>query len=160
MRILKGILHHWNKTNSAYDTIHPETESAQITDWHSGIMSSLASKTLGTVVDAVTTDSVLGKLIKMLLNASGVKYNIADNGYVCLGSFFGGLIIQWVIASSTGTNYNSPLPISLTHGGTVVGMDGSVPDILYAAMLSDTHTIQITTNIEGYWAFRAIIVGF
>lgn len=67
---------------------------------------------------------------------------------------------QWVIASSKGTNYNIPLPISLTHGGTVVGMDGSVPSISYAAMLSDTHTIKITTNIEGYWAFRAIIVGF
>ena len=67
---------------------------------------------------------------------------------------------QWVIASSTGTNYNSPLPISLTHGGTVVGMDGSVPSISYAAVLSDTHTIKITTNIEGSWAFRAIIVGF
>ena len=101
MSILKGILHHWNKTNSAYDTIHPETESAQITDWHSGIMSSLASKTLGTVVDAITTDSVLGKLIKMLLNASGVRYLIDTNGYICFGSFFGGLIIQWGIATGS-----------------------------------------------------------
>ncbi|WP_288802788.1 hypothetical protein [uncultured Dialister sp.] len=104
MSILKGILHYWNKTNSAYDTIHPETEVAQITDWHSGIIASLASKTLGTVVDAITTDSVLGKLMKMLLNASGVKYNIADNGYVCLGSFFGGLIIQWGRISFSGSN--------------------------------------------------------
>lgn len=99
MSILKGILHHWNKTNKNYDTIHPETESSQVTDWHSGIMASLASKTLGTVVDAITTDSVLGKLIKMLLNASGVKYLIDTNGYICFGSFFGGLIIQWGIAS-------------------------------------------------------------
>lgn len=95
MSILKGILHHWNKTNKNYDTIHPETESAQITDWHSGIMASLASKTLGTVVDAITTDSVLGKLIKMLLNASGVKYLIDTNGYICFGEYFGDLIIQW-----------------------------------------------------------------
>nr|DAR50069.1 MAG TPA: Putative tail fiber protein fold, Tail fiber, receptor [Caudoviricetes sp.] len=95
MSILKSIMHHWNKTTKSYDTLHPETESAQITDWHSGIMASLASKTLGTVVDAITTDSVLGKLIKMLLDASGVKYLIDTNGYVCLGSFFGGLIIQW-----------------------------------------------------------------
>lgn len=95
MSILKSIMHHWNKTTNSYDTLHPETESAQITDWHSGIMASLASKTLGTVVDAITTDSVLGKLIKMLLNASGVKYLIDTNGYVCFGEFFGGLIIQW-----------------------------------------------------------------
>lgn len=106
MSILKGILHHWNKTNSAYDTIHPETESAQVTDWHSGIMESLASKTLGTVVDAVTTDSVLGKLIKMLLNASGVKYLIDTNGYICFGSFFGGLIIQWGTAKESTGQYD------------------------------------------------------
>ena len=85
MSILKSIMHHWNKTTNSYDTLHPETESAQITDWHSGIMASLASKTLGTVVDAITTDSVLGKLIKMLLDASGVKYLINTNGYVCFG---------------------------------------------------------------------------
>ena len=29
----------------------------------------------------------MGKLMKMLLNASGVKYSIDTNGYVCLGSF-------------------------------------------------------------------------
>lgn len=113
MSILKGILHHWNKTNSAYDTIHPETESAQITDWHSGIMASLASKTLGTVVDAITTDSVLGKLIKMLLNASGVKYLIDTNGYICFGEYFGGLIIQWgnsVAEQQTNITWNIVFP--------------------------------------------------
>lgn len=95
MSILKAIMHHYNATNKNYDTLHPETEASQITDWHSGIMASLASKTLGTVVDAVTTDSVLGKLIKLLLTASGVKYLIDTNGYICFGSLFGGLIIQW-----------------------------------------------------------------
>nr|DAT63792.1 MAG TPA: putative tail fiber protein [Caudoviricetes sp.] len=116
MSILKSILHHYNKTTKSYDTLHPETESAQITDWHSGIMASLASKTLGTVVDAITTDSVLGKLLKMVLTASGVKYNIAQNGYVCLGSFFGGLIIQWGYLGSTSNNSNSfTYPISFTN---------------------------------------------
>jgi hypothetical protein len=95
MSILKSILHRWNSTSKAYDTLHPETESSQITDWHTGIMNSLASTTLGTVVSALTTDSVAGKLLKLLLDASGVKYSLGTNGYVCLGSFFGGLIIQW-----------------------------------------------------------------
>ena len=108
---LKSILHRYNKTTKSYDTLHPETESAQIADWHSGIVASLASKTLGTVVDAITTDSVLGKLIKMLLTASGVKYLIADNGYICFGEFFGGLIIQW------GNN------ISVTVGGYGASME-------------------------------------
>ena len=96
MSVLKSILHHWNSTSKAYDTLHPETEAAQVTDWHESIIGSLASKVLPTVVSELTTDSVMGKLMKMLLNASGVKYSIDTNGYVCLGSFFGGLIIQWV----------------------------------------------------------------
>lgn len=114
MSILKSIMHHWNKTTNSYDTLHPETESAQITDWHSGIMASLASKTLGTVVDAITTDSVLGKLIKMLLDASGVKYLIDTIGYICFGSFFGGLIIQWGSFEQVVSGSVISLPISAT----------------------------------------------
>lgn len=106
MSILKGILHHWNKTNSAYDTIHPETESAQITDWHKAVVNSLASTTLPAVVSALTTDSVMGKMMKLLLTASGVKYSIATNGYVCLGDFFGGLIIQWGTAKESTGQYD------------------------------------------------------
>ena len=100
MSILKSILHRWNSTSKAYDTLHPETESSQITDWHTGIMNSLASKTLGTVVSSLTTDSVFGKLMSLLLSASGVKYSLGTNGYVKFGSFFGGLIIQWGSSST------------------------------------------------------------
>ena len=115
---LKSILHRWNKTTKSYETIHPETESAQITDWHSGIMASLTSKTLGTVVDAITTDSVLGKLIKMLLNASGVKYLIDTNGYICFGEFFGGLIIQWIITKEAMVNW--PIAFTKCYGAIPV----------------------------------------
>ena len=31
----------------------------------------------------------------MVLTASGVRYLAAQNGYICFGSFFGNLIIQW-----------------------------------------------------------------
>lgn len=95
MGILKGILHHWNKTTKSYDTIHPETEVAQITDWNNGIVNTLASTALGTLVSTLTSDSLLATMIKKVLTATGVKYNIAQNGYLCFGSLFGGLIIQW-----------------------------------------------------------------
>lgn len=139
MSILKAILHRWNKTTKSYETIHPETESAQITDWHSGIMSSLASKTLGTVVDAITTDSVLGKLIKMLLNASGVKYLIADNGYICFGEYFGGLIIQWGYGFATNSGYLVSFPISFL----------TMPASLAIAIL-DTNTNQTNNYRVSY----------
>lgn len=119
MSVLKSILHHWNSSSKAYDTLHPETEAAQVTDWHESIIGSLASKVLPTVVSELTTDSVMGKLMMMLLNASGVKYSIDTNGYVCLGSFFGGLIIQWGIqtnATLSGTPISLPITAKILRG--------------------------------------------
>lgn len=95
MSILKGILHHWNKTTKSYDTIHPETEVAQITNWNQGIVNTLASTALGGLINTLTSDSLLATMIQKVLTATGVKYNMAQNGYICLGSLFGGLIIQW-----------------------------------------------------------------
>ena len=94
MSIKKCIMNYFDKATNAMIPFHPQTESGAITDWHESIIGSLASKVLPTVVSELTTDSVLGKLMKMLLTASGVKYSIDTNGFVCLGSFFGGLIIQ------------------------------------------------------------------
>lgn len=115
MSILKGILHHWNKTNSAYDTIHPETEVAQVTDWNNGIVNTMASTALGTLVNTLTSDSLLATMIQKVLTATGVKYSMGQNGYVCLGSFFGGLIIQWVNGVAHGNQWNKyALPITVS----------------------------------------------
>lgn len=114
MSVLKSILHHWNSTSKAYDTLHPETEVGQITDFGKGLLNQLAATTAQSVISALQTGSWFGQLLKLVLNASGVKYSIDTNGYVCLGSFFGGLIIQWGIQVVVNANTPINLPISAT----------------------------------------------
>ena len=117
MSILKGIMHHWNKTKNDYDIIHPETDYKKITDWNEGIVATLASTALGTLVSTLTSDSLLATMIQKVLTATGVKYNIAQNGYVCFGSLFGNIIIQWGFNTLTEINpqqegtFNITLPI-------------------------------------------------
>lgn len=146
MSILKSILHRWNSTSKAYDTLHPETESSQITDWHTGIMNSLASTTLGTVVSALTTDSVFGKLLSFVLSASGVKYSLGTNGYVKFGSFFGGLIIQWVQTSIKSTSKDVTFPVSGTILYAGASNNGSALTPSYAAMPVSAGVVRFTPS--------------
>lgn len=115
MSVLKSILHHWNSTSKAYDTLHPETEVGQITDFGKGLLNQLAATTAQSVISALQTGSWFGQLLKLVLDASGVMYSIDTNGFVCLGSFFGGLIIQWITAVHIPDVQNDiPLPLTMS----------------------------------------------
>lgn len=147
MSILKSILHHYNKTTKSYDTLHPETESAQITDWNQGIVNTLANTALGGLVNTLTSDSLLAKMMQRVLTATGVKYNIAQNGYLCFGSLFGGLIIQWVYALASdrnvGHDFNLPLSCSvyaysICHQGSSPGAVGIENGKAYDSGWTDT----------------------
>ena len=134
MAIIKnGRINIWNAVKKQFETVHPETETARITDFADGIVQKLALTSAMTAVTALQTDSWFGKLLKMVLTASGVKYNIAQNGYVCFGSLFGGLIIQWVnaLASDANVGHDFTLPLSCSvyaysvcHKGTAPGAVG------------------------------------
>ena len=147
MSILKSILHHYNKTTKSYDTLHPETESAQITDWNQGIVNTLASTALGGLVSTLTSDSLLAKMIQKVLEATGVKYSLGQNGYVCFGSLVGNLIIQWVSALASdkniGHDFNLPLSCSvyaysICHNGSSPGATGIQDGKAYDAGWNDT----------------------
>ncbi len=73
------------------------------------IIKKMALTTAITAISALTTDSWFGQLLKMVLTASGVRYLAAQNGYICFGSFFGNIIIQWGMQKN-----NVTLPISAT----------------------------------------------
>lgn len=129
MSILKGILHHWNKTSSAYDTIHPETEVAQVTNWNQGIVNTLSSTGLSSLVNVLSSDSLLALLIKKVFDATGVKYSLGQNGYVCFGSLVGGLIIQWGYLTEISTAQYVTYPIAGSSGsvGVVSPTDPGLP---------------------------------
>ena len=109
-----GRLNIWNAVKKQFEVVHPETETARITDFADGIVQKLALTSTMTAVTALQTDSWFGKLLKMVLTASGVRYNIANNGYICFGSFFGGLIIQWgnnitITGAGYGVSFEYPI---------------------------------------------------
>ena len=147
---LKAILHRWNKTTKTYDTIHPETETSQITDFDTAvngkinthnssgaahstlfnkcektsslandIVTKLAQTTAISVISALQTNSWFGQLLKLVLNASGMKYLIAQNGYICFGSLFGGLILQWGIIDQGPTNVEISKKITMPLSANV-----------------------------------------
>lgn len=113
MSIIKSVLHIFNGKTKSFDTYHPETEYAQVTDWDKGIGATLASTAPGSLVSTLTSDSLFATLLKKAMTALGVKYLAATNGYVCLGDIFGGIIIQWVSTNVPGGNAASvSLPIA------------------------------------------------
>lgn len=119
----------------------------KIADFGNDIIKKLALTTAITAITALETNSWFGQLLKMVLTASGVKYNIAQNGYVCLGSFFGGLIIQWGMLS----NGTLIFPMTSSQVFSVVALKsgdhgGGVPNLI---AVSNTFV-----KIELEWAYN------
>lgn len=163
MSILKVILHHWNKTTQSYDTFHPETEVSQVTDWNQGIVNTLASTALGGLVNTLTSDSLLATMIQKVLTATGVKYSMGQNGYICFGSLFGGLIIQW--GELTGVSNEIALPLTLNKQCyAAIGHIGTDPSV---NAVIDFHDFTVTSNLKYYSVnsdsgslFAYVVIGY
>lgn len=79
-------------------------------------------------IASATTDNIKSKVkewaqeqIETWLESQGIRYNIAQNGYICLGHFFGDAIIQWGEACIGDGNYmvKTKLPINWNHWGQI-----------------------------------------
>ena len=79
-------------------------------------------------IDSATQTNVKNKMleyaqeqIESWLETLGIRYNIAQNGYICLGKLFGDAIIQWgkydinVTKDYTYANINLPLTCNLNE---------------------------------------------
>ena len=148
-------------THNASDTAHENRFKLfeKIADFGNDIIKKLALTTTISAINALQTNSWFGQLLKMVLTASGVKYSIDTNGYVCLGSFFGGLIIQWGYVSVTtdnkqGTHNASqalPLAASKFLQGTATYDYPFGTSIATAAISGNATTIDIGAQLlPGY----------
>lgn len=155
MSILKSILHRWDKDSKSYDTLHPETEVAQITDWSQGIVNTLASTALGSLISTLSSDSLMAKLMKLVLDATGVKYLMGTNGYICFGSLFGGLIIQWVFSAQENQNNKTPLSGFTKLFETAIHKTGATATYITSMRDTDDNSFYIVSNASGasssYW---------
>lgn len=152
MDIIKSILHVFKKNDNAFKVMHPETESACITDWNNGIVNTLASTGLSSLVNVLSSDSLLALLIKKVFDATGVKYSLGQNGYVCFGSLVGGFIIQWGFIHSTGSihDYTLPLSMSVTLAAVANDAGGNCNSIGITLHASTVTIISRQTNDLSY----------
>lgn len=130
------------------------------------IIKKLALTTTITVINALQTNSWFGQLLQMVLNASGVKYSLAQNGYICLGSFFGGLIIQWgtdTLESNT-DEYQVTYPVAVSecmslltiimntqaHYGADYALQIKSLSQTQATLFLETYTLDTVAYREGF----------
>lgn len=110
------------------------------------IVKKLALTTTITVINALQTNSWFGQLLKMVLNASGVKYSMAQNGYICLGEFFGGLILQWGFATYANLVATATFPISFSNTDYIGIATGVLEDDSQAYIRGILRTHKTTSS--------------
>ena len=72
-------------------------------------------------ISSATTDNIKSKIkswaqeqINSWLETLGIRYNIAQNGYICLGKLFGDAIIQW------GVSYISDMEVETVYAKDII----------------------------------------
>lgn len=130
----------------------------KIADFGDDLIKKLALTTAISAVTALQTDSWFGQLLKMALTASGVKYNIAQNGYVCFGSLFGGLIIQWGLEEEN-KKFSLPLTVNKFIAITSTHKTSNNTVVRNAVNIYNLSNISITTDLESPGVSYYIAIG-
>lgn len=107
-----------------------------VKQWASGFFQKLAVGAITTAVTVLTPSddannqqpattgwvrSQFQSILKTVLTAAGLKYNIATNGYICFGSLFGNLILQWGYSITEGDSSYMQLTIPITATALLFG---------------------------------------
>ena len=103
---------------------------AATTAWVENVFfTKLVAKLLATTaatISSLSTSSLFYRFLAQALSVAGVQYNLSNSSawYICLGSLFGGLIIQGGKGSATVTGnelIDVQLPIAFNNGGLYCG---------------------------------------
>ena len=136
-------------------------------------------------ISSATTDNIKSKIkswaqeqINSWLETLGIRYNIAQNGYICLGKLFGDAIIQWGTCGNVvyhgneviTAKFNLPVTLTTFYGGVLThNYDGQTTSGIYLARISknggaknvsefDVHyRDMLTTNYYG--SMFGIVIG-
>ena len=134
---------------------HDEDEDAhdgileKVSDLLGDIVTHLASSA-AISISSLNTNSVFYRLLSYALTAAGVQYNFQNSNawYICLGSLFGGLIIQGgSVTTTTNSTSTATFPISFSERCTpTVSYIGSFTDAI--VRIQEYTTANITVGVS------------
>lgn len=92
------------------------------------------------------------KMLEGALTAAGLAYNIAPNGYIKLGSMFGGLVIQWGCGDDDIHRFAYPIAFTqepfvyVTGHNRVIGIKNTSNNyaVEYFSFVCDGGTLEIS----------------
>ena len=123
-----SILNHYIENHNESNTTHTnlfktlfnitEVNATKIKDKIKSYGKEVVQELFG--ITSATTDNLKNKIkewaqeqINSWLETLGIRYNIAQNGYICLGKLFGGLILQWGLIVGSDKLVNIPTNITI-----------------------------------------------
>ena len=126
------------------------------------LIEKLASK-LPMAISELSTESVFYRLLSFALTAAGVRYNFQNSNawYICLGSLFGGLIIQGGYYPTTTTEGSIAYPIAFTGNKIFLGTatTGSRPVGLTNSAATANTILEYKFASTGSNNFRWVAIG-
>ena len=142
----------WTVRRAVCENDYPKTS------FGTAVVNHLLGSTLASLVSALSTDSLFTKLLKKALEAAGLQYSMGTNGYICLGSLFGDLILQWGYTTiyTSATTINFPIAFQVpAHGVYVCPTDNKlsiVQSYVAGTTYSDRFTARLSSNSLGcFW---------
>ena len=117
----------------------------------------LVAKLLATTAATITslsTSSLFYRFLAQALSVAGVQYNLSNSSawYICLGSLFGGLIIQGGVTTTDATTHQ----VDVTLPVAFVGVYQSLACYKYVANIASGNNVSVASN---YKSASAITIG-